>query len=166
MERMMDIGQGMKTEDMDTVEGLVLVVLVVQVQRRNTTLQYYSCHSCRGGRGTGLTDFFGAVMNGGGESLESLEEAKMHYEDLLSATAPVLATLKNDHDATLALKTQYKMKYQESLGKNEILSKELAAEKARRKSLEEDAAKYRNDEGADGEARQICATETKVNLVQ
>ena len=93
----------------------------------------------------GLTDFFGAVMDGGGESLESVEEAKMQYEDLLSATAPVLATLKKDHDATLALKTQYKMKYQESLGKNELLSKELAAEKARRISLEEDTAKYRND---------------------
>jgi hypothetical protein len=93
----------------------------------------------------GLTDFLGAVMGGGGESSEILEEERMRYEDLLSGTAPVVYRLQMEHNATLGLKEQYKLKYQEGLGKQEILSKELTAEKQSKKQLEEDAARHRAD---------------------
>ena len=43
------------------------------------------------------------------------------------------------------LKNQYKLQYQESLSKQEILRKELASERQSKKQLEEDAARHRTD---------------------
>ena len=95
----------------------------------------------------GLQDFLVAVMGGGvrDENTESLEQEQMRYEDLLSEIHPVLLRLHTEQNVNMNLKNQYKLQYQESLSKQEILRKELASERQSKKQLEEDAARHRTD---------------------